>query len=91
MQLSVAVTGVAGPDGTPAKPAGLVHIAVARLGHGSVFQEKHEFWTVRPGSCESGGGPRRPQARRKMPRELTFRNGEHRCQPNPTTPCSRRP
>lgn len=42
-QLSVAVTGVAGPDGTPAKPAGLVHIAVARLGHGSVLHEKHEF------------------------------------------------
>ena len=45
-QLSVAVTGVAGPDGTPAKPAGLVHIAVARLGHGSVLHEKHEFGSL---------------------------------------------
>ena len=42
-QLSIAVTGVAGPDESPAKPAGLVHVAVAWLGHGNTMHEKHEF------------------------------------------------
>jgi nicotinamide-nucleotide amidase len=38
--VSVAVTGIAGPDGgSPAKPVGLVHVAVARRGSG-VRQEE---------------------------------------------------
>lgn len=44
--LSIAVTGVAGPDSTPAKPVGLVHIAVARLGHGHTIHEKCEFGPI---------------------------------------------
>ena len=42
-QLGIAVTGVAGPDGTPERPPGLVHIAVHWLGHGSVVHRKYEF------------------------------------------------
>lgn len=42
-QLSVAVTGVAGPTGgSAAKPVGLVHVAVARLGH-PTRHERHLF------------------------------------------------
>lgn len=44
-QMSIAVTGVAGPDGTPTKPAGLVHIAVEWLTHG-VVHERHEFGNI---------------------------------------------
>lgn len=42
-QLSIAVTGVAGPDGSEAKPVGLVHIAVARPGGSGTLHEKQEF------------------------------------------------
>jgi nicotinamide-nucleotide amidase len=45
-QLSIAVTGVAGPEGTPAKPAGLVHIAAAMLGQGHVRHERHDFGAI---------------------------------------------
>jgi nicotinamide-nucleotide amidase len=45
-QLSVAVTGVAGPGGTPDKPEGLVHMASARLGLSQVLHEKHQFGDV---------------------------------------------
>jgi nicotinamide-nucleotide amidase len=42
-QLSIAVTGVAGPGGgTPHKPVGLVHLASARAG-GSVIHERRVF------------------------------------------------
>lgn len=41
-QLSIAVTGVAGPDASEAKPVGLVHISVARTGH-PTLHEKHQF------------------------------------------------
>jgi len=44
--LSVAVTGVAGPGGgTDAKPVGLVHFAAARVGHDTV-SEKHLFGDI---------------------------------------------
>ena len=42
-QLSIAVTGIAGPDSTPTKPVGLVHIAVTRQGQAATIHEKHEF------------------------------------------------
>jgi nicotinamide-nucleotide amidase len=43
VDISVAVTGIAGPDGgTPDKPVGLVHFAAARLGAGTVHQ-RHVF------------------------------------------------
>jgi nicotinamide-nucleotide amidase len=45
-ELSIAVTGVAGPDGSPTKPPGLVHVAVAWLGHGNVVHEKYEFGSL---------------------------------------------
>jgi nicotinamide-nucleotide amidase len=47
-QLSIAVTGVAGPDGTPTKPPGLVHIAAARLGqnYGRAMCERHDFGPI---------------------------------------------
>lgn len=42
--LTVAVTGIAGPGGgSPAKPVGLVHIAAARRSDGMVRQEEHRF------------------------------------------------
>lgn len=42
-QLSIAVTGVAGPTGgTAAKPVGLVHLAAARTGH-PTRHERHLF------------------------------------------------
>ena len=45
-QVSVAVTGIAGPGSeSPTKPAGLVHLAAARRGKG-VLHEKHEFGDV---------------------------------------------
>ncbi|MBV9331351.1 MAG: CinA family protein, partial [Alphaproteobacteria bacterium] len=41
--VAVAVTGVAGPGGgTPLKPVGLVHVAVAREGR-SILHEAHRF------------------------------------------------
>jgi nicotinamide-nucleotide amidase len=44
--LSVAITGVAGPGGgTDAKPVGLVHFAAARRGHDTV-SEKHLFGDI---------------------------------------------
>lgn len=43
-QLSIAATGVAGPESSPAKPVGLVHIAVASSGQEvTTTHEKHEF------------------------------------------------
>ncbi len=44
-QLGIAVTGVAGPGASVAKPAGLVHLAAARRGKG-VLHEKHEFGDI---------------------------------------------
>ena len=44
--ISVAVTGVAGPTGgTAAKPVGLVHLAAARLGRPTVAEE-HRFGEI---------------------------------------------
>jgi len=44
--VSVAITGVAGPGGgTDAKPVGLVHFAAARMGHDTV-SEKHLFGDI---------------------------------------------
>lgn len=46
-QLSVAITGVAGPEGSEAKPPGLVHVAAARAGaeggEPDVWHERHDF------------------------------------------------
>jgi len=43
-QLSIAATGIAGPESTATKPVGLVHIAVALSGQDiPVAHEKHEF------------------------------------------------
>ncbi len=45
-QVSIAVTGVAGPGSdSEAKPAGLVHLAAARAGAG-VIHEKHTFGDI---------------------------------------------
>ncbi len=45
-QLSIAVTGIAGPGSdSEAKPAGLVHLAAARAGAG-VIHEKHAFGDI---------------------------------------------
>lgn len=44
-QLAIAVTGVAGPDASEAKPVGLVHISVARSGH-NTLHERHEFGPI---------------------------------------------
>ena len=45
-QLSIAVTGIAGPGGdSPTKPAGLVHLAAARRGAGALH-EKREFGDI---------------------------------------------
>ena len=44
-QVSIAVTGVAGPGASAAKPAGLVHLAAARRGAGALH-EKHEFGDI---------------------------------------------
>ena len=45
-QISVAVTGVAGPGSdSAAKPAGLVHLAASQHGQG-VLHEKHEFGDI---------------------------------------------
>jgi nicotinamide-nucleotide amidase len=42
-QISIAVTGIAGPQGeTESKPVGLVHIAAARTGH-VTLHERHIF------------------------------------------------
>ncbi len=42
-QLSIAVTGVAGPDATPEKPVGLVHIAAACSGSDRVQHQRCNF------------------------------------------------
>ena len=43
VELSVAITGIAGPGGgTPAKPVGLVHLAAARKG-AKTLSERHVF------------------------------------------------
>ena len=44
-QVGLAVTGVAGPGASAAKPAGLVHLAAAQHGKG-VIHEKHEFGDI---------------------------------------------
>jgi PncC family amidohydrolase len=50
VELGVAVTGIAGPDGaTPGKPIGLHFIAAAREGHPPVV-ERHEFGFARDGN-----------------------------------------
>ena len=44
--VSVAITGVAGPDGgTPMKPVGLVHFATARRG-GRIMHDSHRFGDI---------------------------------------------
>ena len=43
VRLSIAVTGVAGPDASPEKPVGLVHIAIAVQGLDTVRHQKCEF------------------------------------------------
>jgi nicotinamide-nucleotide amidase len=42
-RLSIAVTGIAGPDASPEKPVGLVHIAIALQGPDNVRHQKCEF------------------------------------------------
>jgi PncC family amidohydrolase len=50
VEMGVAVTGIAGPDGaTPTKPIGLHFIAVAQVGHPPVV-ERHEFSFDRDGN-----------------------------------------
>ncbi len=44
-QVSIAVTGVAGPGASAANPAGLVHLAAARRGAG-ILHEKPEFGDI---------------------------------------------
>jgi nicotinamide-nucleotide amidase len=56
-QVSIAVTGIAGPQGgTESKPVGLVHIAAARTGH-DTLHERHVFTgdrqTVRMAAVEA--------------------------------------
>lgn len=45
-QMCVAVSGVAGPDGSEDKPVGLVHFAVARSGILPTLHEHHEFGNI---------------------------------------------
>lgn len=45
-QLSIAVTGIAGPGGTITKPEGLVHIAVSHQNRENPLHEKREFGSI---------------------------------------------
>lgn len=50
VEMGLAVTGIAGPDGaTPTKPIGLHFVAAARVGHPPVV-ERHEFGFARDGN-----------------------------------------
>ncbi|MBT3879639.1 MAG: CinA family protein [Candidatus Scalindua sp.] len=45
-QMCVAVSGIAGPEGSQDKPVGLVHFAVARNGKFPTLHECHEFGDI---------------------------------------------
>ncbi len=45
-QMCMAVSGVAGPEGSQDKPVGLVHFAVARTGVLPILHERHEFGDI---------------------------------------------